>query len=70
MSDPVVQAGFDYATALLKIRNEMTYQQIAEYCGYESPNAIYKIISGSIPSHPAGEAIYILYVELFNSKPS
>jgi len=69
LNDPVVKAGFDYKMALLRIRGEMTYQEIAEYCGYESSNAIYKIIAGSIPSHPAGEAIYILHVELFREKP-
>jgi len=69
LSEPSVPSGFDYSLALLKIRAKMTYQEIAEYIGYESANGVYKVISGSIPNHKVGEAIYILYFEMFGEKP-
>lgn len=69
MTAPIVPVGFDYAAALLRIRGERTYAQIAEYCGYDSPQAIGKVINGAIPAHPQGEAIWALYRELFDEKP-
>jgi len=69
LSNPIVQAGYDYKAALTRLNTIYTYAEIAEYCGYESANSIYKILQGSIPSHPAGEAIYIMYLEHFKQKP-
>lgn len=67
--EPLIPVGFNYAKALLAIRKEMTYVQIAEFCGYESKQAVGKIIRGAIPSHVHGEAIYVLHCELFGKKP-
>lgn len=69
MKHPLIPVGFDYAKACLAIRKERTYAQMAEFCGYDSPNAIGRVIAGVIPSHPHGEAIYVLYRELFGAKP-
>lgn len=66
---PTVPVGFDYVKALLDIRRQKTYEQIAEYCGYEDRSAVARVISGAIPAHPQGEAIWSLYVELYGSKP-
>lgn len=66
---PLVEAGFDYVRALLDLRTRFTYDHIAEYCGYDSKGTIASILSGAIPLHPQGEAIYILYVETFGRKP-
>lgn len=65
------QVGFDYSRAVLEINHSgWSYERIADYCGYEDKSAISRIASGDrTPSHPAGEAIYILYVELFGKKP-
>ena len=69
MALPSVPVGFDYAKALLEIRKKRTYEQIAEYCGYETPSAISRVLTGSVPSHPQGEAIWALHCELFGQKP-
>lgn len=70
MTDPAVPVGFDYSAALLRIRGKRTYAEIAEYCGYEDGSAISKIIQGDRePSHKRGEAIWVLYLELFGEKP-
>ena len=69
MKIPMVQAGFNYAAALLKLRARYTYDQIAEYCGYESKGSVSDILAGKTPLHPQGEAIFILYVETFGHKP-
>lgn len=66
---PLVQAGYDYAMAILELRSRFTYDRIAEFCGYESKGAIANILCGGIPLHPQGEAIYILYFETFGRKP-
>ena len=63
------QVGFDYAKALLDIRNQLTYRQIAEALGYHSTAAIQKILDGSTPSHIQGEAIWALYMQMFGKKP-
>lgn len=65
------QVGFDYAKAVLEINHHgWSYERIAEYCGYEDKSGISRVASGArIPSHPVGEAIYILYVEVFGRKP-
>lgn len=69
MSPPSVPVGFNYSMALLAIRKHRTYEEIAAYLGYDSVGAIGKVIQGSVPSHPVGEAIYVLYRELFGTKP-
>ena len=69
MGEPQTPVGFDYRLALLRIRQVMTYQQISEYCGYETPSAIAKVLQGTTPSHPQGEAIYYLYCNLFQEPP-
>jgi len=61
--------GFDYSAALIEINAKMTYDEIAEYCGYANRTAIHKIIMGAIPPHPQGEAIWSLYCVLFGRKP-
>ena len=69
MSDPVVPVGFDYSKALLEVREFMTYDEIAEYLGYGSKASILQIIRGTLPAHPQGEAIWVLYRSLFARKP-
>ena len=64
-----IQAGFDYPAAVLELRRVMPYEQIAVRCGFGSASGISAILAGAVPSHPRGEAIYILYVETFNKKP-
>lgn len=72
---PWVAAGFDYANAVLELRGikspygVLTYDRIAEICGYESKSSIAEILTGHIPPHPQGEALYILYVETLHRKP-
>lgn len=70
MRPPAVEAGFDYARAIMDLRACMTYEEIADYCGFESKQTIANIVAGRrIPQHPQGEALYILYFETFNRKP-
>lgn len=69
MSTPSIPVAFDYAKALLEIRKRMTYEEIAAFIGYESVGSIGDIIRGRIPNHPQGQAIYVLYIELFKRKP-
>lgn len=69
MTEPLVPVGFDYAKAMIEISRRLTYWQIAEYCGYEGKQSVLDVIQGHIPSHPQGEAIWALYVELFGHKP-
>lgn len=61
--------GFDYAQAVLEINQHLSYDEIAGFCGYQNRASISQIVSGTIPHHPAGEALYVLYVELFHKKP-
>ena len=63
------QVGFDYSRAILELRKQLTYRQIAEAVGYNSIHAIEKIIAGTTPSHIRGEAIWALYLQMFNKKP-
>lgn len=69
MATPIVPVGFDYTAALKRIRTRMSLAVIADYLGYESRAGVQRVINGSVPSHPQGEAIWALYVELFNEKP-
>lgn len=69
MNVPAVPVGFDYAKAVLEILRVKTYEDVAAYLGYESVGAISRILGGSVPSHPIGEAIFVLYRELFGRKP-
>lgn len=67
---PVVDAGFDYQRTVLELRVVKTYQQIAEFCGWASHSAVADVAAGRrIPSHPQGEALWILYLDLFGKKP-
>lgn len=61
--------GFDYANALIELHSQLTYEQLAEALGYESKSTILKLLSGSVPSHIHGEAIWALYVQMFGKKP-
>lgn len=70
MTPPTIPVGFDYALALLRIREHMTYEQIAEVCGFSDKQSIGRVVNeGLIPNHPQGEAIFAVYVELFQQKP-
>lgn len=63
------EPGFDYQAALLRLNTIYNYDQIAEFCRYGSKGSIAKVLSGkTIPLHPVGELIYILYVETFNKE--
>lgn len=63
------EIGFDYAKAVERINTRLSYDEIAGFCGYESRSSVGRVLTGQVPSHPQGEAIYILYVELFGEKP-
>ena len=65
------EVGFDYRRTLLEINHGggLSYQQIADFAALGSKSTIARIVAGSIPDHPTGEAIYILYFELFAKKP-
>ncbi len=69
MSDPSIPVGFDYARAVLEIRKRMTYEEIAACLGYEYASSVGNIVNGRIPNHPQGEALFVLYRELFGCKP-
>ena len=69
MKIPFAPVGFDYAETIRQLNKRLTYEQIAEFCGYESRNAIYKILRGSQPAHPQGEALWVLYMAHFKKKP-
>lgn len=65
------EVGYDYRQAVLEINHGgWSYEQIAFFCGYEDRSSIARVAAGQrIPNHRAGEALYILYVELFGEKP-
>lgn len=64
------QCGYDYAQAVRELNQRFSYELIAQLCGYARENGVRKIANGgTIPSHPLGEALYILYVETFERKP-
>ena len=69
MSKPSSPVGFDYANAIRALARKMTYEQIAKACGYDSRNSVYRVLNGAIPSHPQGEALFVLYREAFGDKP-
>lgn len=69
MTPPFVPVGFDYAQTILELRSRISYERIAEYCGYENKGSIAAVVEGAIPLHPAGEALYALYLEIFGRKP-
>ena len=67
---PFVPVGFDYTLTVLRIRGVLSYEQIAEYCGFASKKDVYRIVNESyIPRHPQGEALWALHLELFHEKP-
>ena len=66
---PAVPVGFDYSKAVLELRKMMSHEAIAAYCGYEAPSSIHRLVRGSVPSHPQGEALWSLYVSVFGTKP-
>lgn len=69
MITPAVPVGFNYSLAILQILKVRTYEDVAQYLGYESVGSISGLIDGSMPSHPVGEAIFVLYREIFGKKP-
>ena len=69
MNKPGVPVGFNYSLAILQILKVRTYDQVAAYLGYESVGSISGLIDGSLPSHPVGEAIFVLYREIYGAKP-
>lgn len=66
---PVVPVGFDYGQTVLRINRLWSYQRIAEHIGYSDRSAVHRIVKGQVPPHPQGEALWALYVRLFNEKP-
>jgi hypothetical protein len=69
VGSPRSNVGFDYAKACLDLRARLTYGEIASGIGYASPAAINDILRGVIPAHPQGEALYALYLAVFERKP-
>jgi ribosome-binding protein aMBF1 (putative translation factor) len=66
------EVGYDYSRTVLEINHRAgwSYERIADFCGYENRSAIARVATREmVPSHPRGEALYILYVELFGRKP-
>ena len=63
------QVGFDYAGALLELRNLLSYEELAALIGYESKASIARVIGGAEPPHRQGEAIWALYNDLMGKKP-
>ena len=57
--------GFDYKAALLRMRQERSYEQLAELCGYASKSGIMRIVNGSEPKHRNGELIHGTFRDLF-----
>ena len=69
MNPPYPPSGFDYAQTVRELHGVMTYEQMAEFCGYETYMGIVKIFQGAIPSHPQGQALWVLYRAKFGHKP-
>lgn len=69
MMEPGAPVGFNYSLAILHILKVRTYQEVADFLGYESVGSIGNIINGRVPNHPQGEAIFVLYRQLFGRKP-
>lgn len=64
------EPGIDHAQSLLELSKVWTATEIAEFCGFSGRGALRSVATGARgPSHKAGEAIYILYVETFGKKP-
>lgn len=63
------ECGFDYGLAMAEVLRHLSYDEAAGFIGYKSKASITKILSGTIPDHPQGERLYILYVEMFGAKP-
>lgn len=61
--------GFDYISALREILKRLTYEEAAYRLGYSSTGGVTAVLKGRVPSHKHGEAIWALYLELFNRKP-
>ena len=61
--------GFDYVAALREILNQLTYEECAYRVGYSSTGGVTAVLKGRVPSHKHGEAIWALYLELFDRKP-
>lgn len=69
MNPPHVPVGFDYAAAVEKLHSKLSYAHIAEFCGYETAVSLLKVSRGATPSHPQGEAIWVLYRNTFGQRP-
>lgn len=64
------EAGYDYAQAVRELNRTLSYDDIAGFCGYQSKSSVADLAAGrSIPDHPRGERLYILYVETLQRKP-
>ena len=64
------RVGFDYVGALKDLLARMTYEEVAYRLGYKSTGAVASIVKrGHVPSHQHGEALWVLYVEMFGRKP-
>jgi hypothetical protein len=66
-----IPAGFDYDTAMREIYWRVkNFKRIANLLGFSSAASVINIMRhGAIPSHPEGERIWIMYVDLFDKKP-
>ena len=69
MKPPAVPSGFDYILAINDLLERLTYEEIRQYLGYDSRSAITAILGGAIPSHIAGQALWVLYRDTFGKKP-
>lgn len=64
------RVGFDYAAAVRNILKKLTYVELAGRVGYNSTGSVTAVLKGKIkPSHPHGEAIWALHLELYGEKP-
>lgn len=61
--------GYDYMRAISELLERFTYQEIATSIGYRSVGSITSILSGKVPSHLHGEALWLLYQKTFNRRP-
>ena len=64
-----VQVGFNYVQAMIDLLTKFTYREIAERLGYSSVGSITAVLSGKVPSHLHGEALWLLYRDTFGRRP-
>lgn len=63
------EVGFRYSDAVLQLREFFNYDELAIVLGYKHRSSVSKILKGAIPSHRAGEALWILFIEVYGHKP-